>query len=375
MKKVSLTEKIAMVMVAGLVMTLPTSSRSIKLAQSPTKLSGVVIKFSTPQADSSVKLLDNILSKVRGLPQIAVYKPTLMALSRDTQQAAPTEPSITDFRLAIEPRQDGLRAQEKNRIASSVAFELKKDSEIGNLSAKESPAAPAKDGSAKDASAKSKATRQTLALGKSQAEEWRGKSKNEAVQFYRARKELELDELQAAKPEGWKAGRLDDNAGSYVSVTGSLKAGDKKLAFLPPNVAMGIPLLRLGSAQSQITKNLESVGRVKKETIKGWTIWSFQKAEGKSAECRLQVFTRGGIVQAIRVFDPEFASADLGIQNGDSLTLLKERYGQPAFILAEPANSTCQNYVYPLSQVAFLLSRPAPDREPQVVGQLIFNLK
>jgi hypothetical protein len=374
MKNISLTERIVFIVVAGLIVSLPTASQSfpqslpqsLKIAQRPTRLSGVVIKFNTPPADSAVKLLDNILSKVRGLPQIAVYKPTLMALSRDNAQApAAEEPSITDFRLAIEPRQDSMRAQDKNRIASSVTFELKKDADsVGSLSA---------------ASA-------TAAKSQKRAEEWRGKAKNESAQFYRARKEMELDEGAAVKPESWKAGKLDDAiqapgvqrqilGGSATTVAGNLRSGDKKLSLLPPNVAMGIPLLRLGSAQSQISKNFEALGQVKKETIKGWTIWSFNKGAGESAECRLQVFTRAGTVQAIRVFDPEFASPDLGIQNGDSLTLLKERYGQPAFILSEPANSTCQNYVYPLSQVAFLLSRPAPDREPQVVSQFIFNLK
>ncbi|MGC5184045.1 hypothetical protein ACPXBI_28750, partial [Escherichia coli] len=60
---------------------------------------------------------------------------------------------------------------------------------------------------------------------------------------------------------------------------------------------------------------------------------------------------------------------------------IKEKFGEPAFILPEPAGGRSieagKNYIYPISQVSFALARSHDKAKPapQVVSMLIFNVK
>ncbi len=91
----------------------------------------------------------------------------------------------------------------------------------------------------------------------------------------------------------------------------------------------------------------------------------------------LQLFFRHGLLDAIRIFDPSLIAPDFGVMPGDTLESVKERFGEPAFMLSEPAGGTSsKNYIYPISQVAFQLARPdiESNQSPQVVSVLIFSV-
>lgn len=146
-----------------------------------------------------------------------------------------------------------------------------------------------------------------------------------------------------------------------------------EVALLPPNVVTGIPLVRLGCSESQAMQALTTLGGSERHTVNGWTVLIFRKPGTKSSA--VQVYMRNGQVEALRIFDSALVGPDFGVKLGDELTSVKLRFGEPAFILSEPLSGSGQNYVYPISQVAFQLSRPARGAKPQVVSLLIFNVK
>jgi len=148
---------------------------------------------------------------------------------------------------------------------------------------------------------------------------------------------------------------------------------EAKVAMLPPNVFTGIPLVRLGSSEAQASRALAASGGIERQRINGWTVLTFFKSHTR--EPALQVYMRHGQVDALRTFDASLVGPDFGVRLGDSLATVKERFGEPAFIIPEPIPGAGQNYVYPISQVAFLMARPSPNEAPQVTGLFIFNVK
>lgn len=148
-----------------------------------------------------------------------------------------------------------------------------------------------------------------------------------------------------------------------------------EVALLPPSVITGIPLIRLGVSEREVTKALASRGSASKQLIGGWTVWSLSSSHSKEAV--LQVYVRHGIVEAIRIFDTSLVSPELGLRLGDTLSAVKQRFGEPRFILSEPLSLSRhgQNYVYPISQVCFQLARVRSNSTPKVVSLLIFNVK
>ena len=77
----------------------------------------------------------------------------------------------------------------------------------------------------------------------------------------------------------------------------------------------------------------------------------------------------------LRIFDSSLIAPDFGVSLRDNLSCVKEKFGEPAFILQEPIPGAGQNYIYPISQVGFQFARPAPGQQPRVVSVLIFNVK
>ncbi len=154
----------------------------------------------------------------------------------------------------------------------------------------------------------------------------------------------------------------------------SMLADKDVIALLPPNVVTGIPLVRLGISQSQASSALQAIGNMKQQKVNNWTVLSWQRPQAKGSTA-LQLYIRHGLLDAMRIFEPSLIAADFGVTLGDSLSTVKEKFGEPAFILGEPSPGAGQNYIYPISQVAFQLARPAPDQSPRVVSVLIFNVK
>ena len=102
--------------------------------------------------------------------------------------------------------------------------------------------------------------------------------------------------------------------------------------------------------------------------MEGWTVCTGSKPHNSDAA--IQLYLKHGMVEAMRVFDRSLLSGELGVGLGDNLQAMKSQFGEPAFIIHEPtpsASPSGQNYVYPISQVCFQLSRSGKDA-PRVVS-------
>lgn len=165
-----------------------------------------------------------------------------------------------------------------------------------------------------------------------------------------------------------------DLSDSYARKELKTLGGRDVIALLPPNVVTGIPLVRLGISEAQASSALTDIGSMKQQKVNNWTVWSWQRPQAKNGTS-LQLYMRHGLLDAMRIFEPSLIASDFGVSLGDSLATVKEKFGEPAFILSEPTPGAGQNYIYPISQVGFQLARPAPDQSPRVVSVLIFNVK
>jgi len=192
------------------------------------------------------------------------------------------------------------------------------------------------------------------------------------------------------KPASYTANKKSGSNGAYSNYNQAAAAAEPKLrdrrdrlALLPPSVATGIPglNLNLGASEAQAMQALShSGGKLKMQKIRDWIVYSWIRKEGESGDA-LQLFFRHGLLDAIRIFDPELISSGFGVSPGDQLEVVKERFGEPAFLLPEPNgesahnDTTGKNYIYPISQVGFQLARSPGESSPQVVSVLIFAVK
>jgi hypothetical protein len=151
--------------------------------------------------------------------------------------------------------------------------------------------------------------------------------------------------------------------------------GEPNIAVLPPNVFTGIPLVRLGIPESQANSALNAIGTTREQRVDNWRVMSWQKNTSKT-QTALQLYVRNGLLDAMRIFDPSLIGPEFGINMGDGLTRVKEKFGEPAFILSEPVPGAGKNYIYPVSQVGFqLVPSQVPGEEPRVASVLLFNVK
>lgn len=148
---------------------------------------------------------------------------------------------------------------------------------------------------------------------------------------------------------------------------------DFDLALLPPTVVTGISLVRLGNSEKDAAKAVASLGGMQKASIHGWSVWSVRKRN--CTNCAIQIFFRHGTVEAIRIFDSSLLKPELGVALGDCLSTVKEKFGEPAFILSEPTSLTTQNYIYPISQIGFQLARENQEEAPKIISMIVFNVK
>jgi hypothetical protein len=147
------------------------------------------------------------------------------------------------------------------------------------------------------------------------------------------------------------------------------------VAMNAPNVINGIPLVRLGALAPEAESMLRSTYAIREQQVEGWTVCTGTKP--RSSETAVQLYIKHGMVEAMRVFDPNLIAGELGVRLGDNVQALKSRFGEPAFLIREPSSNSAagQNYVYPISQVSFQLSRVGRTAPPTVVSVLIFNVK
>lgn len=153
----------------------------------------------------------------------------------------------------------------------------------------------------------------------------------------------------------------------------SNKESKDLLALLPPNVATGIPLVSLGITKTQAEQALQRLGKFSESKVEEWSVLTWRKPGNVTPS--LQLYCRHGLLDAMRIFDRSLIAADFGASPGDDLTKVKEKFGEPAFILPEPTPGSGKNYVYPLSHVGFQLSRDKTESSPAVVSVLIFMVK
>lgn len=146
--------------------------------------------------------------------------------------------------------------------------------------------------------------------------------------------------------------------------------------FTPPSLVAGIPGLRLGATESQVAAFVRNKGGVAQKSFNGWKVWSIANSDNKTA---LQIYVRNGIVEAFRIFDDDYVPDRqlLGVSLSDQVSKMKEKFGEPAFILKEPGNGKnakgAKNYVYPPSQVSFQLARTEASGSPRIQSLLLFQ--
>jgi hypothetical protein len=162
------------------------------------------------------------------------------------------------------------------------------------------------------------------------------------------------------------------------------------IALIPPTVVSGIAAVRLGSSTKEARQSISSLGQITKQQFDDWMVWSVYQAKAKVGSnvridnassqakqpvesLRLQIFIQASMVEAIRVFDASLMRPNLSINIGDDLSLIKQKFGEPAFILAEPNLKVSQNYIYPINQIGFQLERQKNEDAPKVKSVLIFN--
>ncbi len=162
---------------------------------------------------------------------------------------------------------------------------------------------------------------------------------------------------------------------SIPRATACKSFSNMNLSLLPPTVIKGIPLVSLNDSEHEVLERIAKTSTLvsKKEAIHDWSVFSLRKHN--SSTCAIQIFLRKGIVEAIRVFDSSFLRQDFGVEMGNDLSKVKEKYGEPSFILTEKNPRISQNYIYPLNQVAFQFSRSAICQSPEITSMIIFNVQ
>ncbi|MBS1992193.1 MAG: hypothetical protein JSS83_16840 [Cyanobacteria bacterium SZAS LIN-3] len=166
------------------------------------------------------------------------------------------------------------------------------------------------------------------------------------------------------------------NRGALRKAQASKKEELQRIAFLPPNAVHGINGLPLGATTSDTVNFLKARGKVSKVIISGFQIFTLSNARG---EALLQAFVRDNHLEALRLFNPTFVPPQLDVNLGEALPSMKAKFGEPAFILEEPrsknrsAGPIAKNYVYPISQVSFQLSRPNSSSAPCVLSMFLFR--
>ncbi|MGD9684349.1 MAG: hypothetical protein AB7W16_24560 [Candidatus Obscuribacterales bacterium] len=149
-----------------------------------------------------------------------------------------------------------------------------------------------------------------------------------------------------------------------------------RLSYIPPSLVAGIPGLRLGASERNVSSFFTSQKNVDKVRVGDWQVWSLKHAT--SGHTLLQVYLRNGTAEAFRIFDGQYVPGRLGISLSSDLKAMKKQFGEPAFILNEPTGaggkvSGVKNYVYPVSQVSFQLARSGKDNAPRIKSMLLFK--
>jgi hypothetical protein len=339
-----------------------------------------LLKDLTPQA--GVRLLEDILQRMHDLPQLAQSRAKQMIALR-SQAMASAEPGPTDPMLAIKPRDIPQQQYSRDSLVHSINNLYGTLKQFNKLTVPAPPAGTlASNGNSTPyASYKTPiivakqpliqefqsggsgyGTAEPIAMGNLQS----SPSQSETSKYV---KEIVTKNSSVQNEQSIDVSDGMYNDAMYIKEYHPKPRRDA-LALLPPRIINGISLMRLGSSEKDAIHTLSSMGKTEHESINGWTVYSLK---GNHSKCRLQVYSQHHIVEAIRIFDSDSISGNIGVQIGDGLANVKEKFGEPRFILSESTYAG-QNYVYPISQISFQLAR-LKHAAPQVVSMLIFNIK
>jgi len=165
----------------------------------------------------------------------------------------------------------------------------------------------------------------------------------------------------------------------------SLKEQKQIVAYNPPSMVFGIAGLQLGASNNDVSGYLKAQfgtdkSKFKSFKYKEWLVWSLVEPTSKGERTTLQIFSRANQVEALRIFDDRYIPDAVNVRLADSMAVMKNRFGEPAFVLEEPQlkdNTTekkmIKNYVYPVSQVSFQLVRGESGTSPAVTSVLLFK--
>lgn len=165
----------------------------------------------------------------------------------------------------------------------------------------------------------------------------------------------------------------------------SAKEQKQIVAYNPPSMVFGISGLQLGASNNDVSSYLKSQYGTQKSKFKSfkykeWVVWSLVEPSSQGERTTLQIFSRANQVEALRIFDDRYIPDAVNVRLADTMAVMKNRFGEPAFVLEEPQvkdNSTekkmIKNYVYPVSQVSFQLVRAENGTSPVVTSVLLFK--
>lgn len=167
----------------------------------------------------------------------------------------------------------------------------------------------------------------------------------------------------------------------------SAKEQKQIVAYNPPSMVFGIAGLQLGASNNDVSSYLKSQFATDKSKFKSfkykeWLVWSLVEPSGKGERTTLQIFSRANQVEALRIFDDKYIPDAVNVRLADTMAVMKNRFGEPAFVLEEPQvkdssksneKKMIKNYVYPVSQVSFQLVRGESGSSPVVTSVLLFK--
>lgn len=198
--------------------------------------------------------------------------------------------------------------------------------------------------------------------------------------YFKHLKEYTKNEASMSQPLPARERELDDSIkqdSAYRSTFGR-RASPVHLAYMPPNLFSGVPGLRLGASKSSVQRFMNKHGSIEKTKFGTWDVWVLKNK--KTGRTSLQVYMRNGIVEAFRIFDSQFVPSRIKVSLETTLESMKEKFGEPAFILNEPRidkhtwGRGIKNYVYPISQVSFQLARGnSKDKSIKIRSMFLFK--
>jgi hypothetical protein len=296
-----------------------------------------------------------------------------------TQPAAPAGAPA----LGIAPGYQGMSPDNARRLTNSIARIFRTTKQMSELTSDEAQSSIKTYGGLAGASNKAADQNANTQLIASQPliKEYRPStalvtSNFQSLQRTRGADLTPMAETASSQTQGIDA-RMDDQDKETSQALQPNQPGlykNIRTALLPPNVVGGIPAARLGATSQELERSLKT--HVFRQKVDDWTVWTVP-ADGDSPA--VQLFMRRGVLEAIRVFSQPYLGPDVGVQIGQDLVAVKQRFGEPELLLPEPdltGHATMsQNYIYPLSHVAFQLTRTKSHAAPQVVSVLIFDVQ